>query len=130
MSSVLLIEPNLMLARQYKSYLEARGHRVRVCEDAQRGIMAADESKPLAVIVELLLAGHSGIEFLYEFRSYAEWKQIPIIVFTSLAPHEIDMPPRQLAELGVSACLYKAETSLARLNTVLQRALKPASKPA
>ena len=130
MTRILLLEPNRLLARQIKAYLEARDYSVVVCEDAQTGIMAADAQRIDAVVIELLLSGHSGIEFLYEFRSYGEWRNIPAIIFTALAPHEIDMPADKLKELGVSASLYKAQTSLAKLVTMLERALKPVNRPA
>ena len=64
---ILLIEPSRLLAEQYCRFFESRGHSIAWREDAQGGVIAADEQKPDVVIVELLLAGHSGVEFLYEF---------------------------------------------------------------
>ena len=32
--------------------------------------------KPAIVMLELQLVEHSGIEFLYEFRSYPEWQRV------------------------------------------------------
>jgi len=118
---VLLLEPNRILAEQYCRYLKAKGHVVTWREDAQSGIAAADETAPDVVIAELLLAGHSGVEFLYEFRSYADWINVPVIILSSAPQASIGVPDATLKELGVSSYLYKPDTSLSRLEQVIKR---------
>ena len=120
---ILLLEPNRLLAQQYCSYLTAKGYEVMWREDAQAGIVAADEQNPDIVIVELLLAGHSGVEFLYEFRSYTDWVKVPAIVLSSVAKDAVGVPMNTFVELGVNAYLYKPSTSLAQLNRAIKRAL-------
>lgn len=120
---VLLIEPNRLLAQQYCSYLTAKGHEVAWREDAQSGIIAADETMPDVVVVELLLAGHSGVEFLYEFRSYADWLKIPAIILSSATKAAIGVPDATLNYLGVSAYFYKAETTLEKLERAIKKSL-------
>lgn len=120
---ILLIEPNRLLASQYCSYLSQKGHEVAWREDAQGGIIAADESMPDVVVVELLLAGHSGVEFLYEFRSYAEWLKIPAIILSSATKSAISVADSTLRDLGVGAYLYKAETSLSKLEQAIKKSL-------
>src|SRR3954465_15447238 len=90
------------------------------CAGAQTAVMVADQHQPDLVILELQLVEHSGIEFLYEFRSYAEWQGIPAIIHSLVPPGEFQSN-RQLLEdeLGVAAYLYKPRTSLRQLlNTV------------
>jgi len=118
--NILLLEPNRLLARQYKAYLEGEGHEVMWRQNAQTGIGAADESKPDLVIVELLLAGHSGIEFLYEFRSYGDWLNIPIILMSSVVQEIAGVSETALDELGVGAYLYKPELTLERLGRTIR----------
>ena len=66
--------------------------------------------------MELQLVAHSGVEFLYEFRSYSDWKNIPVIINTHVPPSEFagsrDLLRR---ELGVQAYLYKPHTTLKKL---------------
>ncbi len=78
--------------------------------------MAADKTKPDLVILELQLIEHSGIEFLYEFRSYPEWQAIPVLVLSQVPPSEF-AASRQLMtdDLGVRTYLYKPRTSLRQL---------------
>jgi DNA-binding response OmpR family regulator len=117
MNSVLLIEPDFILAQIYKQAIEAEGAcKVTVVSSAQAAIMAADERKPDLVILELQLIEHSGIEFLYEFRSYTEWQEVPIVVQTVVPFGEFHDNWHLLQdELGVSAYLYKPHTSLRQL---------------
>jgi DNA-binding response OmpR family regulator len=119
--NILLLEPNRLLARQYIAYLEGEGNRVAWHQDAQGGIAAADSLKPDLVIAELLLAGHSGIEFLYEFRSYSDWLGLPVIVLSNVRRSSLSLPEGALEELGVAAFLYKPDLSLKRLGQIIAK---------
>jgi DNA-binding response OmpR family regulator len=123
MANILLLEPNRLLASQYRRYLEQQDHVVTWCQNAQNGINIADSMTPDIVIMELLLAGHSGIEFLYEFRSYSEWQNIPVIVLSRLPRTGVTSSDRVFLELGVLSYLYKPETSLHSLGQKLESIL-------
>lgn len=124
---VLLIEPDKVLADTYTQTLRAAGHTVAAVSSAQDGVHAADEQLPDVVVLELQLPGHNGIEFLYEFRSYSEWLQVPIIVHSFVPPAELTGTILQ-RELGVVAVLHKPETNLAQLRAAVQ-SLAPVSQP-
>ena len=119
---ILLIEPNRLLAEQYCRFFESRGHSIEWREDAQSGIVAADSTKPDVVITELLLAGHSGVEFLYEFRSYADWLNVPALLLSSVRKEMAGIRDKTLVELGVTTYLYKPDTSLRKLELAVDRA--------
>ncbi len=123
--NILLIEPDRLLAETYFKALMAEGHHVVACAGAQTAILAADQQTPDLVILELQLVEHSGIEFLYEFRSYPEWQDVPVVVQTFVPPAEFN-GSRQLltGELGVRAYLYKPRATLADL--IKQTELVPA----
>lgn len=116
MSNILLIEPDYILAKTYVQTFEAYGHEIITVNGAQAGISAADYVRPDVVVMEIQLIEHSGIEFLYEFRSYGEWQDIPVIINTQIPPSEFAGSWNILKqELGVSAYLYKPRTSLRSL---------------
>lgn len=125
MAQVLLIEPDRLLARTYFEALTAGGHKVQICATAQTGIFCADDIKPDVVLLELQLVAHSGIEFLYEFRSYPDWQNIPVIVSTNVPAGEFAGSWKLLRDqLGVSQYLYKPLTNLKKiLSTVNEFAL-------
>jgi DNA-binding response OmpR family regulator len=116
MARILLIEPDRVLAESYVQALIHAGHEVQAAGGAQAAVMSADAILPDLVILELQLVEHSGIEFLYEFRSYADWQDVPVIIHSQVPPAEF-ADNRQLlrGELGVKTYLYKPRTSLAEL---------------
>ncbi len=122
MSKVLLIEPDSVLARAYMQALEHSGHIVRHVSGAQEGIHAADDDMPEVVVLELQLNAHNGIEFLHEFRSYVEWQKIPVIINTYLRPSALAGVQKALVQdLGVSVCLYKPQTTLRQLVSLVNQ---------
>jgi hypothetical protein len=112
---VLIIEPDIVQARAYQAAFAARGHKVLHALSAQTAVHAADSEKPDVVVLELQLPRHNGVEFLYEFRSYAEWRDIPVIVHTFVPLAELESQPTLKRELGVKTVLYKPGTPLERL---------------
>lgn len=123
---ILLIEPDRVLADTYKRGLEASGHSVVMCASAQSAIFAADEVTPDVVVMELQLIGHSGIEFLYEFRSYNEWQTIPVLIHSQVPPSEFSDAWAILKNtLSIEEYLYKPITSFAALNKKVTNCLSP-----
>lgn len=116
MSQILLLEPDRLLAKTYYGALQHAGHTVQICASAQSGVFCADDLCPDVVIAELQLVGHSGIEFLYEFRSYPDWQDVPVVIHTNVPASEFSCSWHILREeLGVSCYLYKPVTSLSQL---------------
>jgi len=113
---VLLLEPNTLLAQTYTQALQQDGFSVAHAASAQTAVFAADKHQPDVVILELQLPEHSGLEFLHEFRSYPEWKDVPVIVHSMLPPTQtIQVEESLRRDLGVKALLYKPRTSLTQL---------------
>jgi len=118
---ILLVEPDRLLAETYKKALHAAGHTVHIAPTAQAAIQAADEHRPDFVLLELQLVSHSGIEFLYEFRSYPEWQNIPVSIISNVPPGEFYESWDILKDqLGVVAYRYKPRTSLAALRRLVE----------
>jgi DNA-binding response OmpR family regulator len=127
MARLLVLEPDVRLAALYAGALRARQHQVVTALSAQDAVLAADTAKPDLVLLELQLTAHSGIEFLYEFRSYPDWRQIPVVVLSTVPPAEF-ANSRQLlhGRLGVVSYHYKPRTSLQVLLHAVDNALQAA----
>ena len=108
---LLVIEPDRFTAEALMEFLSANGDTANWVQGAEQAITAIDKALPDVIITELALGAHSGIEFLHEFKSYAEWSHIPVIVFTM----EHLQDPSKLLQLGASAYLYKPKTTLQQL---------------
>jgi DNA-binding response OmpR family regulator len=116
MAHVLIVEPDTQLAAVFRACLEMSGHSVSCCTTAQQGIESADARTPQAVVLELQLTAHSGIEFLYEFRSYDDWRDVPVLVASRVPPRELAASRRLLEQrLGVAKCCYKPRLALPQL---------------
>jgi len=121
---ILMIEPDKVLADTYEKALGSICNSVQVVATAQDGIQAADEHCPDLVICELQLVNHGGIEFIYEFRSYKDWQNIPLIIFSSVPPTEFaDSQNLMLDQLAVSRYLYKPNTTNLQLIKVVDELL-------
>lgn len=112
---ILLIEPDAIQAKVYKTALERHGYSVSHAATAQSAVQSADEHVPDVVILEIQLPSHNGVEFLYEFRSYPEWMFLPVIVHSFVPTYELTQTAILQDELGVRNVLYKPATSLAAL---------------
>jgi CheY-like chemotaxis protein len=116
MADILMLEPDAVLAGIYRQAMENAGHTVRRSVSAQDGVFQVDERLPDVVIVELQLVAHSGIEFLYELRSYSEWQRLPVLVHSCIPPIEFEDSRELLRDmLHVRAYLYKPQTTLQTL---------------
>jgi DNA-binding response OmpR family regulator len=123
-AQIILVEPDRVLADTFRQALEATGHTVTPCASAQAAIFAADQAAPDLVLLELQLIEHSGIEFLYEFRSYEEWQDVPVLILSQVPAGEFASNWRLLREqLGIAEYMYKPQVSLAQLQRAVSRHL-------
>ncbi len=123
MAAILLIEPDQYLADIYIAALSDAGHQVWHVLHAQDAIHVADKNHPELVLLEVQLAGHNGVEFLYEFRSYSEWQNVPVVLLSMVPPSSLKLSTAVSRQLGISACLYKPETNLKKLIQVVENTL-------
>jgi len=124
MAHIILIEPDRLLAEAYYNGLAAEGFSVTACASAQAAIMAADQQTPDAVIMELQLIEHSGIEFLYEFRSYSDWQNIPVII-NSFVPSREFSNNQQILKKHLKVAYYhnKSTTTIQQLIASINKSL-------
>lgn len=103
MHSILLIEPDQVLAKHYKKTLETGirgGAQVERVARAQTALSRLDESSYDVIILELQLGPHNGLEFLYEIRSYSDLRKVPVIIHSAVDPNAItDSPAYQHLEV-------------------------------
>jgi CheY-like chemotaxis protein len=111
MKHVLLIEPDDIVASLYGDALVQHGYEVAFAKSAQQAIAQADKQLPDVVVLELQMARHNGVEFMYEFKSYTEWQNVPVIILTSLPARELARYQSLSDQLQVVATLKKSETT-------------------
>ncbi len=98
-------------------------HDLRIAHDATSGIEAANDFDPDLIILELSLSSHSGMEFLYEFRSYSDWTSVPVIVYSSVHLEPEVLNSKTWLSLNISSYLYKPESSLEQVRSIVEKSL-------
>lgn len=117
--NILIIEPDKGLGKIYSQALEMVGHDVSHAQSGQQAIMMADAETPDLILIEWQMSEFNGIAFLQEFRSYHEWKDVPVALLTYAHPSQyVEEQEILLRDYGISRWLYKPQTSLEQLQFV------------
>ena len=125
MSKILLLESDKQLGRNFSEYFKRHGHTTKHCADPQSAIISADSHRPDIVVLDSMLAGRSGIEFLYEMRSYPEWQRVPAIILGNYDEEEIEGFAQIFDKLNVRAYFHKPSTTLGQILAQANSYLQP-----
>lgn len=121
MAQILLLEPDNQLAAIYSKALQMAGHTVSWCKEAGEAINILDTHSIDLILLEIQLALHNGVEFLYEMRSYPEWQAIPVIIHSVVPAQVIKNNKLLMKQLNISEVVYKPDTSLKQMVTYVNR---------
>jgi len=122
-SRILIVEPDSNAQATLVETLVK--YEIVTAANAPQAIEMADEQGIDMVIMEMSLAGHSGMEFLYEFRTYTDWIDVPVVVFSSVKLDRDITDSRTWEQLNVASYLYKPSTSLEKLKSVVDKLFEP-----
>lgn len=106
--SVLIVDDDLTLREMYEEYLKASGFKVLSAQDGEEGLKMAKESKPNAILLDLMMPKMNGIEVLRRLKADIETKDIPVIVFTALIQ---DLEKQESFAAGASDYVVKTEVT-------------------
>lgn len=109
---VLIVEPSRDLAQVLSRAFEVKGILSNTAYTAQEGVLSADKNKPDAVVLELLMSEHNGLEFIHEFKSYPDWFDVPIVVYSDLSAKELSKAPGWKEDMNITKHFYKPTTTL------------------
>ena len=121
---ILLIEPDSVLARSYEAALVSDSHIVAWVKSAEQAVQEADRDCPDAVILNIDMPRHNGMEFLYEFRSYTEWRHVPVVLLVSALNHDMSDQTVLREQLRVQMVLVKSRTTLKQLQAAVRELKK------
>jgi DNA-binding response OmpR family regulator len=127
MARVLLLETDGLLAKAIADYLQADGHQVDWQVDPQEAIISIDVEPVDLVVLELILAGRSGVEFLYELRSYPDWIDLPVVIYTGIPQREVGASLGGFDQLNVKAYHQKQIDGLDTLSQTIEKSLSHAA---
>jgi len=81
--SVLIVDDNNIAAMQIQAVLERAGMTIRLARNGAEALVLVETSCPDAIILDLMMPGVNGFEFLERLRSKSEWGAIPVLVLTA-----------------------------------------------
>lgn len=124
-----MVEPDKQLAETIKKYLIKHDIEVSVGFDAQSALELADGTDPDLIVLEIAMPKHNGIAFLQELRSYGDWQNLPVIIYSQIAREDTGVAEVDWQKLGVKSYLYKPTNTLASLLNNIQETLTNYEKP-
>jgi DNA-binding response OmpR family regulator len=79
---ILVLEDDPDIVDYLSSYLEDEGFEVATASRCSAALALLGEFAPEVVLVDALLPGKSGLEFLVTVRRDPEWSELPLVVVT------------------------------------------------
>ena len=110
--SVLVVEDDPGSSRLMAATLEKLRYRALCKPDGRSALNAVEATPPLAVILDLMMAGMSGFEFLELFRRQPRNREVPVIIWTA---KDLSQAEQIHLRKNAQTILYKSSAGLAAL---------------
>jgi len=81
--NLLVVEDDPSVQRALQAMLEHHHFRVRPVSSAEEALEALKDQIPDLILLDLMLPGLSGNDFLQELKQQPEWEHLPVIVLTA-----------------------------------------------
>jgi signal transduction histidine kinase/CheY-like chemotaxis protein len=82
-AKVLVVDDDDILRRGLIQLLEKEGWKVREAENGASGLARLAEDAADVIVLDLMMPGVDGFEFLDALRARADWRHIPVVVMTA-----------------------------------------------
>lgn len=119
---VQVVEDEQFLLELLMMKLTSSGFEATGSVDAEEALKAMKETKPDIILLDLLLPGMSGFEFMEEKGKDPETVGIPVIIFSNLSDEE---SLQRGTKLGAKEYLIKAHTTPAQVVERIKTVLHP-----
>jgi adenylate cyclase len=122
---VLLVEDDAVQRERMRGWLEGPQWTVREAENGRQALKRIQETKPDVILLDLMMPEMDGFAVVAALQKEAGWRDIPVIVITSL---DLDAKDRARLNSGVQSVLVKERFQPADLVERIRRLVH--SKPA
>lgn len=89
MKKILLIEDDKDQILLYQTKFELDGYVLVAAQNGVKGLEMAETEKPDLILIDLLMAGMTGIEVLEKLKANQKTKSIPAVIVTNWDKHEM-----------------------------------------
>ncbi len=131
-SFVLVVDDDPEVGAVVADILEGAGYRVGVAQneaEALAAVMAPDPPKPAAIVLDLGLPEHGGIELLTVLRKTGETRSLPVVVLTGRPDLESRIRERELAISAFLAKPVSARQLLEVVDAAVRQEPAPSANP-
>lgn len=108
MAKILIIEDDAQIRNVYSFGLKNNGFQVLEAGDAVTGLQLVEKERPDIILLDMLMPGISGIEFLKQNNIHHRYPDIKIIAFSNI---ETPRVVEQAKQLGVSNYFLKVDVT-------------------
>ena len=129
MARVLIIEDSADIAELIKHYLDRAGYDTTVHASGRDGLVAARQSPPDAVILDIMLPGMDGMQVCQALRAEPATAGLPILMLTARGEEADRVRGLELGADDYVTKPFSPKELVARMGALLRRAdrsLKPA----
>lgn len=120
---VMLIEDDPFLHKIMTEQLqEDSSFDVVSCVDAETALQKLPNKKPDLILLDLLLPGMNGYEFLEKIKATPEWKDIPVVILSNFGQEEDIQRAKQLGAIEfLVKAHYVPEEIISKIKEVLAK---------
>ena len=127
-TTILFVENDAVALTMYQKRLQREGFHVEIAEDGIAALRVLSEMTPDIVILDLMLPKFSGKDVFDYMRADAQFKNVPVIIFSNAPRTEWPQNPEE----SPTRALPKSEANFASLLELIREmtTAAPAPKPA
>jgi DNA-binding response OmpR family regulator len=108
MKKVLIIEDDQIIANVYRNRFAVEGYQAEAVFDGESGLKTMRTFQPDVMLLDLVLPKMSGVDFIKQVRSEADFARVPIIVFSNAYLTNLI---QEAWKAGANKCLSKTNCS-------------------
>ena len=119
MAKILLVEDEESLRKLYSKILTSRNYTVETAENGQDALIKLNEFRPDLIVLDIVMPGYSGLEFLKILKNNEELKVVPVLMLSAV--NEMTKI-RECLDMGAAGYITKesaVDEIVQKLNLVL-----------
>jgi PAS domain S-box-containing protein len=123
---ILVVDDNPRDLKLVARALKELGYRPVCCSDGESGLRAAEGEPPAALVLDLVMPGMDGLEFLVRFRRLPALDRTPVILWTA---RDLTAAERGRLLASAEALVHKSQGPAALLDEIRAHVAVPATSP-
>jgi two-component system sensor histidine kinase ChiS len=123
-ATILIIDDDPEYINAYTIVLQKPGYSIFTAGNSSDGMVIAEKERPDIIVLDMLITGTGGVQFLKWLRAQPALKDTKVIVLSNL---ESDNVVANAKKLGISEYLIKANTTFDELAEKVKQVLQQGS---